>query len=225
MCNAWNHPPGCRCGWGGEGHKGKSTGNPLGIILGGGFPGVPPIDKSFESYTIPNSSCPVCGDLVFFYQSPYGGRVFFDELGPPWPKHPCTDSSSRPSRITDAADRSTPTRSYVWQKEGWSPFFINVVIRVDQNILKVSGELEGEEKVVFTRRHLTHGFGDGDSITPACIAFLRKSDSVGISMSYLSERNNEIAPECYKDSLDARRANPARPPSRPKKKRRKARRR
>jgi hypothetical protein len=29
---------------------------------------------------------------VYFYQSPYGGRVFFDELGPPWPKHPCTDT-------------------------------------------------------------------------------------------------------------------------------------
>jgi hypothetical protein len=29
---------------------------------------------------------------VFFYQSPFGGRVFFDDLGWPWPKHPCTDN-------------------------------------------------------------------------------------------------------------------------------------
>jgi hypothetical protein len=34
----------------------------------------------------------VCGDRVFFYQSPNGGRVFFDHLGWPWPKHPCTDN-------------------------------------------------------------------------------------------------------------------------------------
>tara|TARA_Y100001934_G_C11848619_1_gene538526 strand:+ start:390 stop:614 length:225 start_codon:yes stop_codon:yes gene_type:complete len=27
MCNAWNHPPGCTCGWGGEGHLGV---NPYG---------------------------------------------------------------------------------------------------------------------------------------------------------------------------------------------------
>ncbi|TPL45350.1 hypothetical protein [Mesorhizobium sp. B2-4-6] len=29
---------------------------------------------------------------MFYYQSPYGGRVFFDHLGWPWPKHPCTDN-------------------------------------------------------------------------------------------------------------------------------------
>jgi len=27
MCNAWNHPPDCTCGWGGEGHLGISVGN------------------------------------------------------------------------------------------------------------------------------------------------------------------------------------------------------
>lgn len=38
----------------------------------------------------PNAECPVCRMPVFFYQNEYGSRVFFDELGPPWPKHPCT---------------------------------------------------------------------------------------------------------------------------------------
>jgi hypothetical protein len=46
----------------------------------------------YPSYVNPNAKCPVCGADVYFYQSPYGGRVFFDELGPPWPKHPCTSS-------------------------------------------------------------------------------------------------------------------------------------
>jgi hypothetical protein len=46
----------------------------------------------YPSYVNPNAHCPVCGAEVYFYQSPYGGRVFFDELGPPWPKHPCTSS-------------------------------------------------------------------------------------------------------------------------------------
>jgi len=44
----------------------------------------------YPSYVNPNAHCPVCGADVYFYQSPYGGRVYFDELGPPWPKHPCT---------------------------------------------------------------------------------------------------------------------------------------
>src|SRR5688572_33191186 len=41
------------------------------------------IRYSYESFVNPNASCPVCGERVFFYQSILGGRVFFDELGPP----------------------------------------------------------------------------------------------------------------------------------------------
>jgi len=42
-------------------------------------------------YVNPNADCPVCGQPVFFFQNEYGSRVYFDELGPPWPKHPCTN--------------------------------------------------------------------------------------------------------------------------------------
>src|SRR5690348_15938283 len=44
-----------------------------------------------ESYLDPNASCPVCGARVYFYRSPHNGRVFFDYVGWPRPKHPCTD--------------------------------------------------------------------------------------------------------------------------------------
>ncbi|MBJ6125395.1 hypothetical protein [Microvirga splendida] len=39
----------------------------------------------------PNATCPVCGVRVYFYANSNGSRVFFDDVGPPWPKHPCTD--------------------------------------------------------------------------------------------------------------------------------------
>jgi len=42
----------------------------------------------------PNADCPVCGSPVFFYQNAAGSRVFFDELGPPWPRHPCTNHTA-----------------------------------------------------------------------------------------------------------------------------------
>lgn len=45
-------------------------------------------------YVNPNADCPVCGQAVFFYQNEYGSRVYFDELGPPWPKHSCMDQSA-----------------------------------------------------------------------------------------------------------------------------------
>lgn len=53
--------------------------------------------KARASFTTPNATCPVCGALVFFYQNDFGSRVYFDDLGPPWPKHPCTDNE--PDRV------------------------------------------------------------------------------------------------------------------------------
>lgn len=43
-------------------------------------------------YVNPNARCPVCSAPVYFYANAFGSRVFFDDLGPPWPKHPCTDN-------------------------------------------------------------------------------------------------------------------------------------
>jgi hypothetical protein len=50
--------------------------------------------------------CPVCGDAVYFNANEHGSRVFFDDLGPPWPKHGCTDNPREP----DAASLGSPTR-------------------------------------------------------------------------------------------------------------------
>ncbi len=49
-------------------------------------------------FVIPNAQCPVCHASVFYYQNAFGSRVFFDELGPTWLKHPCTDNSNHPGR-------------------------------------------------------------------------------------------------------------------------------
>jgi len=66
-----------------------------------------PRSLTYEFFTNPNASCPVCGAPVYFYQSSQGGRVFFDELGPPWPKHPCTDNSR-------ASGRSSTDLASIW---------------------------------------------------------------------------------------------------------------
>ncbi|MCD6050475.1 MAG: hypothetical protein K0Q55_1878 [Verrucomicrobia bacterium] len=103
MCNAWNHPRDCNCGWGGDGNFGGYVGYGRygGVGSGGGYSTFRSTSEgevfefpfiTYPSYVNPNAQCPVCGASVYFYQSPYGGRVFFDELGPPWPKHPCTDN-------------------------------------------------------------------------------------------------------------------------------------
>ena len=78
-CNAHGHSPLCECGWGGINSD----------------PWRPKLNVDWSkaiSHTTPNARCPVCSARVFFYRSPDGGAVFFDELGPPWPKHPCTSN-------------------------------------------------------------------------------------------------------------------------------------
>ena len=52
-------------------------------------------DRGFTAcFVRPNATCPACRASVFYYQNKFGSRVFFDELGPPWPKHPCTSRSA-----------------------------------------------------------------------------------------------------------------------------------
>lgn len=57
-------------------------------------------------YANPNARCPVCKEPVFFYANAAGSRVYFDELGPPWQKHPCTDNPRQ--RINEHPSFSGP---------------------------------------------------------------------------------------------------------------------
>jgi hypothetical protein len=99
-----NHYSGCTCPWCYHPEFAVTT----------ELPGFKP--GGYESFTIPNAPCPKCGIPVFFYASPYGGKVYFDELGPPWPKHPCMDSS--PIRLgRPRTDKTAPQ----WLTEGWEP--------------------------------------------------------------------------------------------------------
>lgn len=131
MCNAWNHSAGCTCGWGGDGHAGRSAGGwPTSFRLPAtGMVRRPQRARvrAFDSYTIPNARCSVCGANVFFYQSSHGGRVFFDELGPPWPKHPCTDRPRGRTQASEAVVLSSDERRRGavglpgWRANGWRP--------------------------------------------------------------------------------------------------------
>jgi len=101
-CNAWNHGASCACGWGGVGHGASSAGSDPGLRRLKAQWAFNGRERTFESYTRPNAHCPVCGALVFFHLAANGGRVFFDALGHPWPKHGCTDTGHVP-RLAGAA--------------------------------------------------------------------------------------------------------------------------
>lgn len=77
-----------------------------------------------SSFVSPNARCPVCSAPVFFYQNQWGSRVYFDELGKPWPKHPCTDDAEHRGNLTSdgRAKQITPgwrSREEVAFVEDW----------------------------------------------------------------------------------------------------------
>lgn len=94
MCNAWNHDAGCNCGWGGEGSTGGIGHVPNTPSISHPPPGTRSTWQHSESDCCAHSKCPRCGDAVFFVRH-NGGSVYLDPpLGPPWPKHPCMDTST-----------------------------------------------------------------------------------------------------------------------------------
>lgn len=124
-CNAWNHPPGCNCGWGGVNYgAGISRWE---FEAADAYEREQRVAAALRSFITPNARCPVCGAHVWFYQAPNGGRAFFDDIGWPWPKHPCTDHSSGvssrgslPARDAEA-HRADEPRLLAWQANGDRP--------------------------------------------------------------------------------------------------------
>ena len=137
MCNSLNHSFDCRCGFGGEGHLGKNYNN-SGMLENNYLHR----NISYESFVNPNARCPVCGEPVFFYQSPYGGRVFFDELGHPWFKHPCTDTSlqnlSKDFNVQLFFDKNfvNLNTEQSWENDGWEPL-ICYKLEIDREIDRI----------------------------------------------------------------------------------------
>ena len=109
-----------------------------------------------QAFTNPNARCPVCGAPVYFYDSGYGGRVFFDELGPPWPKHPCTATQppkelSRIDLVRLPGDQ-TATKTPNWLQQGWAPFACQVIesLTSSSRIVVLGGVHLGIHRTLFT---------------------------------------------------------------------------
>lgn len=147
------------CGWGGIGHAGaRGPGTPLPAHA----PSLRPQSRATDvtpsgyreqsSYVNPNARCPVCQAHVFFYQSPDGGKVYFDDLGPPWPKHPCTSDSSRKPRVF-VAGRMLKSSGPAWYSAGWRPFICREirVLPNNESWCRISGSYGGQKKVFFAK--------------------------------------------------------------------------
>jgi hypothetical protein len=150
MCNAHNHDWSCTCGFGGDtggggGWRRARHATEVQLIsdpISAGW--AQDSSGTVTSYVNPNAHCPVCHEPVFFYRSPYNGRVFFDELGWPWPKHHCTDNSLESRRTTRESVLKYPRRNEPrWQQEGWHPFR-SLKVYSAQDRLQITGDVEND---------------------------------------------------------------------------------
>ena len=94
----WNHYPNCACGWCVYSDRPQGGRATPGALQGGFerrdaeiFLRRHSVNSISGCYLSPNARCPICAASVFFYANRFGSRVYFDDIGPPWPKHPCTD--------------------------------------------------------------------------------------------------------------------------------------
>ncbi|PFG51969.1 hypothetical protein ATG98_0952 [Marinobacter sp. LV10R520-4] len=174
MCNAKNHPFNCTCGWGGTGHSGKSS-SPYPPYL---FPDIPIIAGKHKSFVNPNARCSVCGEVVFFYQAPSGGRVFFDILGPPWPRHPCTDNSHFPLKLIT---QNPDAIKFDWQIENWQPFMIDAVTDFDRGVFRLIGSFNDEEFSFYVGKN-----EQSKTINAGCIAHMKKLHDFNFLLSIVT---------------------------------------
>lgn len=84
-CNAHNHDPDCECGWGGMGGESSRGG------LTSSRTSIHQPESGAESRA---GTCGYCLAAVYFHTNGHGDFVVFDELEPPWPKHPCYELGS-----------------------------------------------------------------------------------------------------------------------------------
>ena len=161
-------------------------------------------DRSPRSLTIPNAKCPVCGCRVFFYQNEYGSRVFFDDLGPPWPKHPCTDNSwyaSPASGKIVAADlgEEPPRRRVAAAVEEWRPC---VIYRTTGSRL-ILKEVDADK---FVRLALSPGEIPATALP---IVYIREESKRVLKLSYYHSGMRSAVTKSVEFERVVRRSNPS----------------
>lgn len=108
----------------------------------------PDYDSYFSCFVNPNAKCPKCDATVFYYESENGSKVYFDELGVPWTKHPCTDKANQ------AVSKTLKNRnsSFNWQKNKWQPFLFLDSHKADAYYTEIVGGVNGERLFLYIRK-------------------------------------------------------------------------
>ncbi len=138
----------------------------------------------YSSFVNPNAKCPICKKSVFYYESPHGGKVYFDSLGPPWLKHQCLeyDLKQNNDQKCNFSD---------WTKENWEPFEIEQITKFKNSEIIVNG------KVLKTGRNCSISLKASVDVidqinNKLCHIKIDNFDKVTISTFKMTQGTNEI---------------------------------
>lgn len=154
--------------------------------------------SDIKSYTIPNARCPVCKEEVFFYRSPNGGSVFFDELGPPWPKHPCTISNAQ--TITTISSSSNTSKRYEWQTNQWIPCLNISLKKIESVLFEIELTINNHREEYYFKSYINKLHSES---TPL-IVYMLPIDSSKIKINFWTEKRGEVEVFAYKSKDEAR---------------------
>ncbi len=94
--------------------------------------------------------------------------MFFDELGPPWPKHFCTDANAVEQFLVSEVQvhhtandalytEQNPNKAaqYSWQRNGWSPFLLKSLTAYSKGWVRLEGVIAntGRRLVLYASRN------------------------------------------------------------------------
>jgi hypothetical protein len=167
---------------------------------------VPYITWHIDSFVNPNARCPVCGASVFYYCNENGSSVFFDELGPPWPKHPCTDNPNKYAPlILDNPARKVGGNDYQWVRDRWELYRVVSAFNVDNSAFKLVLEKDGTEIAVFVSKADLSFYKYVDIFKERAAVFLNGSLRTN-NLSTLTPLAKPFSVRAYRSLLDVPRS-------------------
>ncbi|MEZ8042420.1 MULTISPECIES: hypothetical protein [Vibrio] len=133
--------------------------------------------SSDKAFTVPNAKCPNCGDNVFYYEHPNGAKVYFDELGPPWPKHPCI--IERRTSTKRKVSKNKPA-SANWMSSYWKPLILEKKVKLanGEGVRVQAKTSEYSVRFLLKNQLLKQKFCSGDDIDQLIMLARKTEDKI-----------------------------------------------
>lgn len=79
-------------------------------------------------------------------------------MGPPWPKHPCTDNSGTYKHLKPKPVALSTLPTYKWQLDGWNPFICLAIGKDKAGRIEIKGKIVTKPGESAEKGHLVYAY-------------------------------------------------------------------